>query len=117
MRIWDVPETEPYPAPAVSSRDGVMEPAPQPIVSLRRDMQAAGWSNMIQYALGSMPHSTTGRPLAPKPSWALRAERDGVGAVAVYRGGAWNTMYTWSSTVPYLKHPNITAFRSAVLEA
>lgn len=115
MRIWDAPEPAPYPAPAVTSRDGVMEPAPSPITSLQRDMVAAGWRNIVQYAHGSMPHSVTGAPLTAHPSWALRAERGGVGAVAVYRGGKWDTMYTWSATVPYLKYPTITVFRTAVL--
>lgn len=93
-----------------------MEPAPRAMVKLKQDMEAAGWSTLVQYAHGSMPHAVTARPLAPHPSWALRLARGGVGAVAVYRGGSWDTMYTWSATVPYRKFPNITAFRTAVLE-
>ena len=111
------PEAEPYPPPSVTSRHGAMEPAPQAIRRLERDMVAAGWRARIQYAYGAMPHATTGRPLAAKPSWALRMERGGVGAVAVHRGGAWDMLYTWSALQPYRKFPTITEFRTATLEA
>lgn len=110
-----MPEPEPYPAPSVTSRDGhPTDPLPRAMVALKRDMEAAGWRTLVQYAHGSMPHSTTGRPLEAKPSWALRMERAGVGAVAVYRE-KWNTLYTWSATEPHRKYPTITAFRTAVL--
>lgn len=111
------PEPAPYPAPTVTSRDGVMEPAPRAMVKLKADMEAAGWRTLMQYAHGCMPHSTHGTPLAAKPSWALRMERDGFSAVAVYRGGAWDAMYTWSAEQPHRKAATITVFRERVLGA
>jgi hypothetical protein len=110
-----VAEEQPYPASTVSSRDGAMVDPPRAFAALQAALGVAGWRTLVQYAHGSMPHSTTSRPLAAKPSWALRLERGGIGAVAVYRGGAWDTLYTWSATQPHRKFPNITGFRAEVL--
>jgi hypothetical protein len=115
-RVWEEPEAKPYPAPAVTSRDGHMEPEPRALATLKRDMEAAGWRTLVQYAHGSMPHSKLGTPLAAKPSWALRMERGKVGAVAVHRGGAWDMLYTWSPDSFYRKLATITEFRAVVLE-
>jgi hypothetical protein len=110
------PEEQPYPAPTITSRDGVFpDSPPRAFIALQMALHAAGWRTLVQYAHGSMPHSTTSRPLAAKPSWALRLERGGIGAVAVYRGGAWDALYTWSATQPHRKFPNITSFRAEVL--
>lgn len=110
-----VAEKQPFPAPTVSSRDGAMVDPPSAFLILKREMEAAGWRTLVQYAHGNMPHSKLGTPLAAKPSWALRLERHGIGAVAVYRGGAWDALYTWSATQPHRKFPNITSFRAEVL--
>jgi hypothetical protein len=115
-RLWDEPEAAPYPAPSVSSLDGIFpDSPPSAFTALQMDMRAAGWKTRVQYAHGSMPHSTYGTPLKAKASWALRLERDGLSAVAVYRGDAWDTLYTWSATQTHRKFPNITDFRAAVL--
>jgi len=115
-------DREPFPAPTVSSRDGVFpDSPPRALASLQMALHAAGWRTLVQYAHGNMPHSKLGSPLAAKPSWALRLEREGrengqsIGAVAVYRGGAWDALYTWSATQPHRKFPNITSFRAVVL--
>lgn len=114
-RMWDEPESEPFPAPTVTSRDGVMQPAPRTVESLIRDMSDAGWTVMVQYAHGNMPHSITGKPLTAQPSWAVRAYRGTWHAVAVYRGKAWDTLYGWTDATPHSKKPNITAFREWAL--
>lgn len=102
----------PYPAPAVTSRDGVAEPGPpRAVATLQKQAEAAGWMTAIQYAHGCMAHGTTGRPLAARPSWALRMRKGDHGAVAVYRSGAWDTLYAWSSTTFYRRVPTITELR------
>lgn len=115
VRAWNEPEPEQYPEPSVTSLQGEMQPQPQPVKTLVRDMQQAGWTLMVQYAHGHMPHSTTGRPLAAQPSWAIRAYRGTWHAVAVYRGKAWDTLYTWSDQRTHAKARNVTEFRRRVL--
>lgn len=109
-RMWNPPATAPYPAPTVTSRDGAIQPHPRTVATLVRDMSDAGWTVMVQYAHGAMPHSVTGRPLTALPSWAVRAYRGTWHAVAVYRG-KWDTLYGWTDQQTHTKQPNITEFR------
>lgn len=109
-------EKAPYPAPTVTSRQGLSPEPPSAFQALHGDMQAAGWRTLAQYAHGSMPHSKLGTPLAAKDSWALRLEHsDGRHACAVYRGGAWGSLFTWGNGATHHQHANITAFRAVVL--
>jgi hypothetical protein len=71
--------------------------------------ESAGWVTMVQYARGCMSHGKTGQPLAVRPSWAVRMRKGDNGAVAVYRGGAWDTIYGWSPTTFLRRIPSITA--------
>lgn len=114
-RIWGQPAAAPYPAPTVTSRDSVEAPRPAVLVRLVQDMTDAGWTVMVQYAHGSMPHGVTGAPLAAQPSWAVRAYRGPRHAVAVRRGKAWDTLYVWSDRMPHTKKSTVTAFRAWVL--
>lgn len=109
-------EKAPYPPPTVTSRQRLSPEPPKAFQTLHGDMEAAGWRTLVQYAHGRMPHSTLGTPLGAKESWALRLEHpDGRGACAVYRGGAWGSLFTWGNGETHHQHPNITAFRAAVL--
>lgn len=86
-----VPLAEPYPAPVVSSRDGVQGPRKTAVASMVRLAESHGWTVAVTYAKGSFPHASTGRPGAPKESLAVRMARGPERAVAVYVGGS-----TWS---------------------
>lgn len=109
-------EKAPYPAPTVTSRQGLAPEPPKAFQALHGDMRAAGWRTLVQYAHGSMPHSKLGTPLGAKDSWALRLEHaDGRHACAVHRGGAWGSLFTWGNGETHHQHANVTAFRAAVL--
>lgn len=109
-------EKAPYPAPTVTSSQGLAPEPPTAFRALHGEMRAAGWRILVQYAHGSMPHSTLGTPLATKDSWALRVQHaDGRHACAVYRGDAWGSLFTWGNGETPHQHANVTAFRAAVL--
>lgn len=110
------PDPEPYPAPTVTSRQGLCPAPPKAFQALHGAMEAAGWRTLVQYAHGSMPHSKLGTPLGAKDSWALRLEHpDGRHACAVYRSGAWGSLFTWGHGETHHQHANVTAFRAVVL--
>jgi hypothetical protein len=107
---------QPYPAPTVTSRQGLFPDPPAAFKALQVSLTAAGWRTLVQYAHGCMPHSTLSTPLGAKDSWALRLEHpDGRHACAVYRGGAWGSLFTWGNGETHHQHANVTAFRAAVL--
>lgn len=88
-------ESEPYPAPEVSSRSGEPGPHRDAVIGLMDLAESLGWSVDITYARGCFPHGATGKPGAVKDSLAVRVWRGAVRAVAVYVGGstwAWDTM-------------------------
>ena len=89
-----------YPAPLVTSREGVPGPAKPAIRDMVSKAEAAGWSVQVTYARGWWPHARTGAPgTAPKESLAVRMQRAGQWAVAVYVGGStwsWDTLWTWA---------------------
>lgn len=90
-----VAEREPYPAPVVSSRDGVAGPDKKAVRDLARLAQAYCWTVEITYAEGCFPNAVNGSPGAVKPSLAVRMERGREFAVAVYVGGSvwsWDTL-------------------------
>lgn len=110
-------EKAPYPAPTVTSRQGLSPEPPTAFRTLHGAMEGAGWRTLVQYAHGSMPHSKLGTPLGAKDSWALRLEHpDGRHACAVYRGGAWGSLFTWGNGETHHQHANVTAFRTEVLK-
>lgn len=97
------PEPQPYPAPLVTSRDGVQQAAPAVLTRLVRDMSDAGWTVMVQYAHGCKINGVTGGPGRELRSWAVRAYRGTWHAVAVYRGKAWDTIYVWTDRMAHTK--------------
>jgi hypothetical protein len=83
-------------------------------------MEGRGWTCLLQYAEGWMPHATHGRPgSAPRESVALRARWHGHGAVAVYRqqakGWAWDLFYVWSAARPWTKLATLDEFEAATI--
>lgn len=91
----DVVEREPYPAPEVSSRLGMVHSAKKAVWELETLARTMGWSVETTYARGCFPNGSTGKPGAVKDSIAVRLTRGAVRAVAVYVGGstwAWDTM-------------------------
>lgn len=112
---------DPYPAPAVSSRDGVIPiDPPTAFIALQVVAEAAGWDTLVQYARGHYPHARTARPgAAARESLALRLRRADESAVAAYVAGSktwsWDYLYTWSPRQPWTKYATVTAFRVAIL--
>jgi len=92
------PAVTSYPAPEVTSRDGVEGPSKRAVESLRKAAEAHGWSVVVTYSRGCFPHARTGRPGAVKDVLAVRMYRPGRQAVAVYSGGptwSWGTLAAW----------------------
>ena len=94
---WRVPPAE-YPAPEVTSREGVQGPTKRAVESLQKAAEAHGWTVAVTYSRGCFPHATTGRSGAVKNVLAVRMCRIGRQAVAVYSGGptwSWGTLAAW----------------------
>jgi hypothetical protein len=96
------PEVERYPAPLISSRDGVPGPVKRAVRDMERTMSMAGWSVMVTYAKGWIPHGSLGTPgTEPRESLAVRMARENgrQRAVAVYvdhgASWAWDTLCVW----------------------
>lgn len=87
-----------YPAPEITSRDGVTGPEKRAVVALEELARAHGWLTRVTYAKGHLQHGTTGKPGAVRDSLAVRMVR-GAGdyAVAVYvdRGHSWSWETMW----------------------
>lgn len=110
----------PYPAPGITSRDGVLPDAPAPAAQLQALAEAAGWTVVRQFSHGCMPHATTGKPGPAREMHALLMARpDGRRAVACYRrqsaGWKWESMWTWSITTRHTPHATVSAFREALI--
>jgi hypothetical protein len=92
----DVVEREPYPAPEVSSRLGMVHSAKKAIWELETLARTMGWSVETTYARGCFPNGATGKPGPVKDSLAVRMTQGPVRAVAVYVGAgkawSWDTM-------------------------
>ena len=112
-----VAEREPYPAPVVSSRDGVTGPDKRAVADLVRLAEGFGWTVRVTYARGCFPHAATGRPTAEKDSLAVRMVRYPESAVAVYVGGSvwkWDTLVCWSS-LRFQRYTLLADFQQALL--
>ena len=101
---------EAYPAPSVSSRDGIEpETWPGPVLLLEREAAGHGWDVVKAYARGCMPHATTGRPGPERDSYSVRfsrVDRDQtvLGQVwqgyAIYAGSAWQSIMIAGTPLP-----------------
>jgi hypothetical protein len=117
-RTWpelDQAAPEPYPAPEITSRDQVSGPVKSAVSDLVRYAEALGWSVVVTYARGHLPHATTGRPGACRDSLAVRMQRAGHYAVAVYREGStwsWDSMWILGNGVRQCA--TITALKEAL---
>lgn len=119
---WDAlhpADRETFPEPLRRSTDtGGTPEAPSGVLKLQRDAQGANWVTEVTYAVGYTPHATHGRPgEAPKPSWALRMARGDQRAVAVHRGGAWESFRVWGSRRLFTAHHTLAAFTDEVAGA
>jgi hypothetical protein len=110
---------DPYPAPLVTSEDGAPGPVKTAVTSLVREVTAVGWTAVVTYAKGWMPHATHGRPGAqPVESLAVRMHRGDRRAVAIYVSGSswsWDSLWVWALGEFPDKPGTISAFRDAVL--
>jgi hypothetical protein len=107
----------PYPAPEVTSRDGVAGPVKSAVASLVTLAGTLGWSVDVTYARGCFPHATTGRPGPVRDSLAVRMARGPLRAVAVYAEGStwsWSTLAIQGSKPYPVIYPTMTAFREAL---
>lgn len=97
VRIWpdDGEELPEHLAPEVTSRDPMPESVkiPGAVLKMRDWIAARGWEAGITYAKGNPIHGTTGKPLAVKESFAVRAAFGGFRVVAVHMGGSWGSMW------------------------
>lgn len=119
-RDWDAflerePEAPPFPAPVVTSQDGGEVPDKIAVRRVVSAAEGAGWTAVLTYACGHVPHATTGRPSDnPKDSIAVRLSRGQEVAFAVYTNTSrstwsWGTMY-----VNRFRKADITEFEEAL---
>lgn len=92
--------SEAYPSPEIGGR--AAEDAPAVVRNLAAAGSALGWRVRIQWARGSLPHATTGRPGRSEESWAVRFARqdpDGGrwGAWALRRSDTWPFVWMWGT--------------------
>lgn len=114
-----VPPAEPYPAPVISSRDGVEGPAKTAVQDLMRLAEAHGWAIRLTYAKGHFPNGATGRPGVAKESLAVRMSRFGEQAIAIYVGGStwsWDTLVR-STSEAFHRYAGLGLFMDAVFGA
>jgi hypothetical protein len=82
--------------------------------------QACGWETTVTYARGWWQHATTGKPGAePKDSLAVRMDRAGQRAIAVYVGGStwtWGTLWLMGGGT-IRRYATLSAFLDAVFGA
>ena len=98
-----------YPAPEVSSLAGLEPPVrngvswPGPVEKLAADGSGLGWRARKQWARGCLPHATTGAPGAAWDSYVVRFARADAslswGAWALYRQGAWKSVWMWGTAL------------------
>lgn len=111
----DLSGREPYPNPAVSSRDDVhgawRQEMPGAVTTLAADALAAGWETRVQRAIGCFPHGGTGASTMERESFAVRMRRDGWGAYAVYVGTGWRSVMLWGRGLPWFPLASVTDLR------
>lgn len=109
------PEREPYPAPLVTSEDGVTGPTKAAVTDMVALVQRFGWSAKVTYAEGWIPHASRGTPGArAQESLAVRMWRSGQRAVAVYvdhgKTWSWDTLLYWRSGTWPVGMPGVGVF-------
>lgn len=118
-RRYAEPEVIVYPAPAVTSKDGLPGPAKAAVGDMETHAVLHGWNIRTTYAKGHVPHARLGTPSAtPRESLAVRMWRGEQRAVAVYVGAgkswSWTTLYLWRLSEFPTKYINVTSFRDAL---
>jgi hypothetical protein len=117
------PKAEPeqatsYPAPEVTSRDGIAGAGKAAVTDALKYATERGWVGSSTYARGHLPHATTGRPGALSDSYAVRLRKGDRYAVAVYREAGqswkWDSLYVWGAGEGRVPYPTITAWRDAL---
>lgn len=107
----------PYPAPAVGAHLVEHTDWPRAVRTLAGHAQGLGWSLNVTRAVGTMPHATHGTPTTEKESFAVRLVKGSRRAVAVYRGGSWESLWTWSGTETHHQCKNLGVFKEALRDA
>lgn len=95
---------EPFPAPALPSRQSraLTFPTPSAVLALAEYAREQSWEVRTQYSQGHVPHGTTGKPSALKDMIALRFGRHPMTdrqAYAVYSRNASGGTWTWTSVM------------------
>lgn len=109
-----------YPAPTVTSEDGLPGLVKLAVVNMELTARGSGWNTRTTYAKGHVPHARLGTPSAtPRESLAVRMWRGEQRAVAVYvatAGGAWSwtTLYLWRLGEFPTKYATVTPFLDAL---
>lgn len=109
----------PYPAPSVTSEDGLPGPAKLAVGSMESHAVLHGWNIRTTYAKGHVPHARLGTPsVTPRESLAVRMWRGEQRAVAVYVGvdkvWSWTTLYLWRLGEFPTKYAAVTPFLDAL---
>lgn len=105
---------EPYPVPSAVGHFVTVEAWPQPVKSLVAWANASGWSALVTRAVGTMPHASYGTPTTEKESFAVRMAHGSRRAVAVRRGTAWDSFWTWGPEQFFTRHGTLEAFKQAI---
>ena len=107
----------PYPAPEITSEDGVAGPDKRAVVAMCKLAQDYGWTVRVTYARGCYPHASTGRPGPQRDSLAVRMARGPERAVAVYRSGStwsWDTLWHWITGQWPTRFGEVTPFQDVL---
>jgi hypothetical protein len=115
------PEVLPYPDPLVLSTEALEGPDKQAVRDLVTYAQANGWTCVVTYARGYLPHATHGTPGAsPVDSLAVRMSRRTDRALGVYIGTGkawrWETLLAQVGPLPLTKSATLAAFRNAIVQ-
>ncbi len=112
------PPAEPFPAPLITSEDGVDGPLKTAVADLERMAKVFGWSGRITYAKGWVMNQY-GRPGAePRGNLAVRLARGRERAVATYQEGSsswtWDMLYLLAAGQAPRKATTLAEFQAMV---
>lgn len=82
-----------FPAPQVTSREGVGCDWPGPVMTLDREARACDWSVSRGYARGRFPNLATGRPGVERESFSVRFARQEWQGYAVFVNRVWQSIW------------------------
>lgn len=106
---------EAFPVPLATSRTPAPAARPAPVEELATLARCLGWTVLVTYSHGYVPHATRGVPLGPKEIWAARCSRGTAHAVAVREDGAWASFWDWSDVQFFRRSKLLTDFQGVLL--